>query len=95
MASVAQLPKPVVKSSTMTPDMIQKVIGSSVKAIETNFSDRDIAAAIRKTFQSLVSTSTWHCFVGRDLGCYVTHKEGESLELCDLSKNHLSKRRTL
>jgi len=60
----------------MTPDMIQKVIGSSVKAIETNFSDRDIAAAIRKTFQSLVSTSTWHCFVGRDLGCYVTHKEG-------------------
>mmetsp|Transcript_9001 Transcript_9001/g.16484 ORF Transcript_9001/g.16484 Transcript_9001/m.16484 type:complete len:95 (+) Transcript_9001:164-448(+) len=77
MASIAQpLPKPVIKSSTMASDVIQKVLSVSLKAIEENYSDRDIAASIRKAFQSAHSTSTWHCFVGRDLGCYVTHKEG-------------------
>mmetsp|Transcript_10504 Transcript_10504/g.22248 ORF Transcript_10504/g.22248 Transcript_10504/m.22248 type:complete len:85 (+) Transcript_10504:132-386(+) len=77
MASIAQpLPKPVIKSSTMASGTIQKVISCSLKAIEENYSDRDIAASVRKSFQQLHPTFTWHCFIGRDLGCYVTHREG-------------------
>ena len=61
------LPKPVVKSSTMPPSLIQEVISCSVNAIEENTTDKSIAASIRKAIHSKHPTATWNCFVGRDL----------------------------
>ncbi|KAL3764602.1 hypothetical protein ACHAWU_001510 [Discostella pseudostelligera] len=66
-ATAPPLPKPVVKSSTMSQTLIQEVISCSVKAIEENTSDKSIAASIRKNVHSKHPTSTWNCFVGRDL----------------------------
>lgn len=66
-ASAPPLPKPVVKSSTMPPSLIQEVISCSVKAIEENTSDKSIAASIKSSIHSKYPMSTWNCFVGRDL----------------------------
>lgn len=66
-ATAPPLPKPVVKSSTMPPSLIQEVITCSVNAIEENTTDKSIAASIRKAIHSKHPTATWNCFVGRDL----------------------------
>ena len=78
MSSTAPpLPRPVIKSSTMTADveMQEAAIESAQKAITQNYSDKEIAASVRKAFQKRYPTSTWHCFVGRDFGCFVSHRE--------------------
>ena len=61
----------------MGPDaeMQESAIEAAQKAITQNYSDKNIAAEIRKSFQRKYPTSTWHCFVGRDFGCFVSHKE--------------------
>ena len=37
--------------------------------------DQEVAAAIKDAISKEYDVNTWHCFVGRDLGCFVTHKE--------------------
>ena len=39
--------------------------------------NKEVAASLRKDFgEAYGELGTWHAFVGRDMGCYVTHKEG-------------------
>ena len=69
-------PRPVVKSSTMTPNLQDCCINVAQKAIESEGSSSDIAASIRNEMQVKHGSNTWHCLVGRDFGCYVNHVEG-------------------
>lgn len=76
-AMASALPRAVIKSSTMTTniEMQEAAIDVAQKAIMKNYTDKDVAASVRKSFQKKYPTSTWHCLVGRDFGCFVSHKE--------------------
>eukprot|EP00957_Ditylum_brightwellii_P089053 6781583-Ditylum_brightwellii.AAC.1 len=55
-------------------DMQETAINVAQDAIRNNYTDQEIAAAIRMQFQKLYPPSVWHCFVGRDFGTYVSHE---------------------
>ncbi|GMH57083.1 hypothetical protein TrVE_jg10861 [Triparma verrucosa] len=65
--------RPVVKSSTMTPEMQDAAIEVALEAIRSNNTEMEIAASIRKQFEQMFP-SVWHCFVGRNFGSHVTHE---------------------
>lgn len=71
---MAQAPaKPVIKSSDMTDEMQSDAISTAVQALEKFTIEKDVAAYIKKDFDSKHSP-TWHCIVGRNFGSYVTHE---------------------
>jgi len=42
-------------------------------AIAANNTEQEIASAIKQKFEGFYPT-VWHCFVGRNFGCFVTHE---------------------
>ncbi len=67
--------KPVVKSSLMPVEMQERAVEIACEALRQNNTEQEVAASIRKQFETLYSSSVWHCFVGRNFGTYVTHEE--------------------
>mmetsp|Transcript_37176 Transcript_37176/g.48990 ORF Transcript_37176/g.48990 Transcript_37176/m.48990 type:complete len:91 (+) Transcript_37176:143-415(+) len=65
--------RPVIKTSLMTVDMQEQAIQVAQDAIRDHNTEQEIAQAIRRNFEALYP-STWHCLVGRNFGCYVTHE---------------------
>ncbi|CAM9274930.1 unnamed protein product [Choristocarpus tenellus] len=65
--------RPVIKTSTMLPDMQEAAIQVAQDAMRDNNVEKEIANAIKAAFETLYP-SVWHCFVGRNFGCYVTHE---------------------
>ncbi|CAM9158333.1 unnamed protein product [Chrysoparadoxa australica] len=68
--------RPVIKTSSMQPDMQEAVIQVAQDAIRDNNTEKDIASAIKSSFEGMYP-SVWHCFVGRNFGCYVTHEHSK------------------
>ena len=46
---------------------------SSRRRLHNNNSEQEAAAHIKQLFEQKTNR-TWHCFVGRNFGCYVTHE---------------------
>mmetsp|Transcript_4307 Transcript_4307/g.6454 ORF Transcript_4307/g.6454 Transcript_4307/m.6454 type:complete len:89 (+) Transcript_4307:53-319(+) len=65
--------RPVIKTSHMPADMQETAISVAQDAIREHNTEQEIAKAIRTSFEEMYP-STWHCFVGRNFGCFVTHE---------------------
>ncbi|KAJ1431502.1 Dnl2 protein-like protein [Ochromonadaceae sp. CCMP2298] len=65
--------RPVVKTSHMNASMQEFAIMSAQDAIANFTSENEIAASIKQKFEQQYP-STWHCFIGRNFGCFVTHE---------------------
>jgi len=68
--------RPVIKSSKMAPDVQEAAIQVAQDAILRFNSEQEIAKAIKASFESYYP-SVWHCFVGRNFGCFVTHESSK------------------
>mmetsp|Transcript_3938 Transcript_3938/g.15207 ORF Transcript_3938/g.15207 Transcript_3938/m.15207 type:complete len:90 (-) Transcript_3938:213-482(-) len=64
----------VVKATRMDQEMQDTAVTVAQDAIKEYMTEQEIASAIKQKFEGIYHT-TWHCFVGRDFGCYVTHQE--------------------
>ncbi|OQR98128.1 amino-acid acetyltransferase [Thraustotheca clavata] len=71
--------KPVVKNSTMDQDLLDEVIWVAQAAIESEVNEQHIAAKIKKHFELKYHGMLWHCCVGRNMACYVTHEQSKFL----------------
>lgn len=65
--------KAVIKGSDMPDDMMQDAIECGVQALQSDITDREIAAYVKKEFDKKYGP-TWHCIVGKHYGSFVTHE---------------------
>ena len=65
--------KAVIKNADMSDEMQQDAIDLAIYAIDKFSVEKDIAAHIKKEFDSKYNP-TWHVIVGRNFGSYVTHE---------------------
>jgi len=68
--------RPVVKTTMMIPSMQEYAIASAQEAITNYTTENEIATAIKIKFENQYP-ATWHCFVGRNFGCFVTHEHSK------------------
>ena len=59
----------------MPEEMKAEVIETTKQAIEKCNTDREIATFIKDDLK-VKYPGTWHCIVGRNFGCHVTHEKG-------------------
>ena len=71
--------KPVVKTSTMDQELQDEVINVAQNAIESEINEQQIAAKIKQFFEQKYHGMLWHCCVGRNVACYVTHEQSKFL----------------
>ncbi|RLO06388.1 hypothetical protein DYB28_008593 [Aphanomyces astaci] len=71
--------KPVIKNSTMDQDLLDEVIWVAQAAIESEVNEQFIAAKIKRHFELKYHGMLWHCCVGRNVACYVTHEQSKFL----------------
>ena len=71
--------KPVIKTSTMDSDLQDEVIQVAQGAIETELNEQLIAGKIKKHFETKYHGMLWHCAVGRNFACFVTHEHSKFL----------------
>nr|CAH8826182.1 unnamed protein product [Trichobilharzia regenti] len=62
----------IVKNTNLPPDMQDQAVKACLKAMTTCRHDKDVAAAIRNTFNQKYGR-TWHCIVGGSFGSNVSH----------------------
>ncbi len=65
--------RPVVKTSMMSGPMQEAAIIAAQDAINNYTTEQEIASAIKAQFEQQFP-SVWHCFIGRNFGCFVTHE---------------------
>eukprot|EP01039_Chlorochromonas_danica_P011052 gene11052-12308_t len=65
--------RPVVKTSHMSAAMQESAIMAAQDAIANFTTEHEIASSIKAKFEQQYP-STWHCFIGRNFGCFVTHE---------------------
>uniref|UniRef100_A0A914P5P6 Dynein light chain n=2 Tax=Panagrolaimus TaxID=55784 RepID=A0A914P5P6_9BILA len=65
-----------VKKSTMTKEMELSALLSAVKALKKHNIEKDAARVIKQDFDKTYG-GQWHCVVGRQFGCYVSHYQRE------------------
>ncbi|VDL88642.1 unnamed protein product [Schistocephalus solidus] len=63
----------IVKNADMPEDMQQDAVEVATTAMNHNTIEKEIAAEIKKEFDRRFNPN-WHCIVGRNFGCYVTHE---------------------
>eukprot|EP01038_Epipyxis_sp_PR26KG_P005242 gene5242-7287_t len=68
--------RPVVKTTHMNATMQEIAIMAAQDAIANFTTEQEIASAIKAKFEQQFQ-STWHCFVGRNFGCFVTHESSK------------------
>lgn len=66
-------PQATVKVHGMPRDMESFAIQTATEAMERYNTEKDIASHIKKEFDRKY-TPTWHVFVGRNFGSFVTHE---------------------
>ncbi|KAJ0409773.1 hypothetical protein ATCC90586_001086 [Pythium insidiosum] len=71
--------KPVVKTSTMDQDLQDEVILVAQHAMDTEVDEQHIAHKIKSYFEQKYHGMLWHCCVGRNVACYVTHEQSKFL----------------
>ena len=64
----------VIKTSVMPTEMQDTAIQVAQDAIKEHHTEEQIATAIKTYFEKQYRASNWHCMVGRNFGCYVTHE---------------------
>ena len=62
-----------VKNADMSEEMQLDAIKIAQAAQEVYLVEKDIAAFIRREFESKYNP-TWHCIVGRNFGSFITHE---------------------
>ncbi|KAE9547754.1 hypothetical protein FO519_009035 [Halicephalobus sp. NKZ332] len=65
-----------VKKSTMTKDMELQALVTSVKALKESNMEKHAARHIKNDFDRRYG-GQWHCIVGKQFGCYVSHFQKE------------------
>lgn len=65
-----------IKNTDMPQEMQEQVIKSVKAAVETTRVEKDLAAIIKKEFDSLYPQTTWHVITGNHFGVSVTHATG-------------------
>mmetsp|Transcript_23299 Transcript_23299/g.39484 ORF Transcript_23299/g.39484 Transcript_23299/m.39484 type:complete len:89 (+) Transcript_23299:37-303(+) len=65
--------RPVVKTTYMNAQMQEFAIQTAQEAILKFTTEQEIASAIKESFEAQYP-SVWHCFIGRNFGCFVTHE---------------------
>ena len=68
-----QTPQATVKVSDMPKDMETYAIQIATEGMEKYHNEKEIASHIKKELDRKY-TATWHCFVGRNFGSFVTHE---------------------
>ncbi|GLD93083.1 hypothetical protein PINS_up022476 [Pythium insidiosum] len=71
--------KPVVKTSTMDQELQDEVILVAQHAMDTEVDEQHIAHKIKSYFEQKYHGMLWHCCVGRNVACYVTHEQSKFL----------------
>ena len=82
--SIMEEEKVVLEAQIATADMPdamkEVVIETAKKACEEYSIDKDIATAIKKKFDEHEEyMGTWHCIVGKNFGCSITHETQYSI----------------
>lgn len=73
---MTSIPGAVVKSvGTMSKDLEMEALKVASEAMELLNSEQAMAHQLKEHFDRKFSP-TWHCFVGRNFGSYVTHQTG-------------------
>lgn len=70
---MTQAAQATVKIVDMSKDMENFAILCAQEGAEKYNTEKDIASHIKKEFDRKY-TPTWHCFVGRNFGSFVTHE---------------------
>lgn len=70
---MTQVAQATIKIVDMPKDMENFAIICAQEGIEKYNTEKDIASHIKKEFDRKF-TPTWHCFVGRNFGSFVTHE---------------------
>ena len=65
--------KVVVKKTDMTEEMQKCVFAIAFEAVKTCGSQADMVRHIKSAMDERYNPD-WHCFVGRNFGCFVTHE---------------------
>ena len=65
--------KVVVKKTDMTEDMQKEVFAIALEAVKACGSEADMVRYIKSAMDKSHNPD-WHCFVGRNFGCFVTHE---------------------
>ena len=71
--------KTVVKNSTMEAELQEEVIAVASAAIESEVSEQLVAGKIKRHFETKYHGMLWHCAVGRNFACFVTHEQSKFL----------------
>ncbi|KAJ1415007.1 neuronal nitric oxidse synthase protein inhibitor [Ochromonadaceae sp. CCMP2298] len=77
MADVAAPPKVSnrkvkVRNSNIPQETTTKIIANVDEAMDKFTLEKDVATHVKKKCDELLS-GTWHCIVGRNFGCSITH----------------------
>ena len=70
---MTQAAQATIKIVDMPKDMENFAITCAQEGLEKFNNEKDVASHIKKEFDRKF-TPTWHCFVGRNFGSYVTHE---------------------
>lgn len=66
-------PPATIKIAEMKDDMKEYAIAVAQEAMEQHRTEKEVASLIKKEFDRKYNP-TWHCFVGRNFGSFVTHE---------------------
>ena len=73
---MTSLPAPVVKSiGTMSKELEHEALKVALDAMERLNTEQAMSHEVKEHFDRKFSP-TWHCFVGRNFGSFVTHQTG-------------------
>ena len=70
----------VIKSTDMSEEMQEEVIRVASEALELYSFEKDIAAHVKREFES-GNTGSWNCIVGKNFGAFVAHEQGKFIYL--------------
>jgi dynein light chain LC8-type len=71
---MTSLPPPTIKSmNTMSKKGEAFAINKAIEALERQQTEKEMASYIKKEFDRYMNP-TWHVFVGRNFGSFVTHE---------------------
>lgn len=76
---MGQLVKPVVKTSTMEAELQDEAIAVAQAAMDAETNEAEIAARVKQHFEQKYHGLLWHCAVGRNVACFVTHEQAKFL----------------
>lgn len=59
----------------MDQELQDEAIAAAQAAMGTETNEQDVAAKVKLHFEQKYRGLLWHCCVGRNVACYVTHEQ--------------------